>query len=101
MLGRLRLDLDTCKDLYVRLTRRVFETDKTIAGIPYKRTMFKASKLEEAIKQAVKEHTVSEQEGNDILANATPMSPEAGSNYVTSPGKLGFSSEVYEHEKYE
>jgi len=81
MLGRLRLDLDTCKDLYVHMTRRVFETDKTFAGIPYRSTMFKASKLEEAIREVVRKHTVSEQEGNDTLANATPMSPEtAGSD---------------------
>ena len=45
MLGRLRLDLETCKEVYVRMTRRVFETDKTIAGIPYRSTLFKASKL--------------------------------------------------------
>ena len=69
MLGRLRLDLDTCKDLYVRMTRRVFETDKTFAGIPLKSTMFKASKLEEVIRECVREHTVSEYEGNDMLAN--------------------------------
>ena len=74
MLGRLRLDIDTCKDVYVRMTRRVFETDKTFAGIPYKSTLFKASKLEEAIRDCVREHTVSEYEGNDVLANATPMS---------------------------
>ncbi|KAM0718187.1 hypothetical protein Q7P37_006519 [Cladosporium fusiforme] len=77
MLGRLRLDIDTCKDLYVRLTRRVFETDKTFAGIPYKSTLFKASKLEEAIREVVREHTISEFEGNDILANATPMTPDS------------------------
>ncbi|RSL68948.1 hypothetical protein CEP54_002498 [Fusarium duplospermum] len=65
MLGRLRLDLETCKELYVRLTRMVFETDKTIVGIPYRSTLFKASKLEEAIKAAVQEHTVKEREGND------------------------------------
>ncbi|EEQ83430.2 uncharacterized protein BDCG_00235 [Blastomyces dermatitidis ER-3] len=65
MLGRLRLDLETCKDVYVRMTRRVFETDKTIAGIPYRSTLFKASKLEEAIRQCVWEHTVSMEEGND------------------------------------
>ncbi|EHK97870.1 putative Calcium-independent phospholipase A2-gamma [Glarea lozoyensis 74030] len=51
MLGRLRLDLETCKEVYVRMTRKVFETDKTIAGIPYRSTLFKASKLEEAIKE--------------------------------------------------
>jgi hypothetical protein len=65
MLGRLRLDLETCKELYVRLTRMVFETDKTIAGIPYRSTLFKASKLEEAIVETVREHTVFAEEGND------------------------------------
>ncbi|KAI0386889.1 FabD/lysophospholipase-like protein [Hypomontagnella monticulosa] len=65
MLGRLRLDLETCKELYVRMTRMVFETDKTIVGIPYRSTLFKASMLERAIKEAVREHTVSDEEGND------------------------------------
>jgi hypothetical protein len=83
MLGRLRLDIDTCKDLYVRLTRKVFETDKTFAGIPYKRTLFKASKLEEAIREAVREHTISEFEGNDVLANATPMTPDSPRSHVS------------------
>lgn len=85
MLGRLRLDLDTCKDLYVRMTRRVFETDKTFAGIPLKSTMFKASKLEESIRECVKEHTVSEYEGNDMLANATPMSADTRSSFESTP----------------
>ncbi|KAK5652433.1 hypothetical protein OQA88_10477 [Cercophora sp. LCS_1] len=75
MLGRLRLDLETCKELYVRLTRIVFETDKTIAGIPYRSTLFKATKLEEAIKEAVGEHTVDEREGNDGTSlNGAPLS---------------------------
>lgn len=65
MLGRLRLDLETCKELYVRLTRLVFETDKTIVGIPYRSTLFKATKLEEAIKEAVREHTALGSGGND------------------------------------
>ncbi|KAF2834835.1 FabD/lysophospholipase-like protein [Patellaria atrata CBS 101060] len=65
MLGRLRMDIDTCKDVYVRMTKKVFETDKTIAGIPYRSTLFKASKLEEAIKECVREHTLSDNEGND------------------------------------
>lgn len=66
MLGRLRLDLETCKEVYVRMTKKVFETDKTIAGIPYRSTLFKASKLEEAIRQCVRQHTVYESEGNDF-----------------------------------
>lgn len=76
MLGRLRLDLETCKELYVRLTRVVFETDKTIAGIPYRSTLFKASMLEAAIKEAIAEHTVYEKEGNDgtDAPLASPMS---------------------------
>ncbi|KAH8839472.1 hypothetical protein MCOR27_005669 [Pyricularia oryzae] len=73
MLGRLRLDLETCKELYVRLTRMVFETDKTILGIPTRSTLFKASMLELAIKEAVREHTVDEYEGND--GSDSPASP--------------------------
>ncbi|KFY01870.1 hypothetical protein V490_00741 [Pseudogymnoascus sp. VKM F-3557] len=75
MLGRLRLDLETCKEVYVRMTRKVFETDKTIAGIPYRSTLFKASKLEEAIKECVREHTVFQSEGNDGDAFDDVQSP--------------------------
>lgn len=80
MLGRLRLDLETCKEVYVRMTKKVFETDKTIAGIPYRSTLFKASMLEEAIKQCVREHTIFEREGNDGdepegANSGTPISP--------------------------
>ncbi|KIW02961.1 uncharacterized protein PV09_05624 [Verruconis gallopava] len=74
MLGRLRMDIETCKDVYVRMTKRVFETDKTIAGIPYRSTLFKASKLEEAIRECVREHTVYEYEGND-QGDSPPESP--------------------------
>ena len=90
MLGRLRLDLDTCKDLYVRMTRRAFESDKTIAGIPYRSTMFKAGLLEDVIRGVVREHTISELEGNDTLANATPMSAETPGANVTSPASSTF-----------
>ncbi|KAF2030827.1 FabD/lysophospholipase-like protein [Setomelanomma holmii] len=65
MLGRLRMDVEMCKDVYVRMTRKVFETDKTFAGIPYRSTLFKASKLEEAIMECVREHTIYDDEGND------------------------------------
>ncbi|KAJ5368830.1 uncharacterized protein N7496_008590 [Penicillium cataractarum] len=84
MLGRLRLDLETCKEVYVRMTRRVFETDKTIAGIPYRSTLFKASKLEEAIRECVREHTVFEAEGND--------QPNAGNNPRASIASVGYTS---------
>jgi hypothetical protein len=83
MLGRLRLDIETSKAVYVRMTRKVFETDKTIAGIPYRSTLFKASKLEEAIKACVQEHTIFSDEGNDgteaEARNGPPMSPTGSS----------------------
>jgi hypothetical protein len=67
------MDIETCKDVYVRMTKRVFETDKTIAGIPYRSTLFKASKLEEAIRDCVREHTVYESEGNDQSDDPAPV----------------------------
>jgi hypothetical protein len=87
MLGRLRMDVDTCKDVYVRMTKRVFETDKTFAGIPYRSTLFKASKLEEAIMECVREHTIHDTEGNDdatasSLDVRTPMTPGSVHNSV-------------------
>lgn len=85
MLGRLRLDLETCKDVYIRMTKRVFETDKTFAGIPYRSTLFKASKLEEAIRDCVREHTIFEDEGNDTLASATPMTLDTPRSAATGP----------------
>ncbi|KAK9413097.1 hypothetical protein SUNI508_12082 [Seiridium unicorne] len=88
MLGRLRLDLETCKELYVRMTRMVFQTDKTIVGIPYRSTLFKASMLEQAIKEAVREHTASEAEGNDGTGTSTgsgyPLSASSRSSAASS-----------------
>lgn len=100
MLGRLRLDIETCKELYVRLTRHVFETDKTIAGIPYRSTLFKASKLEEAIRQCVREHTVNEKEGNDgtyepELVNPLARAPSSTGSvrrHVSNASTVSFSA---------
>lgn len=95
MLGRLRLDIETCKELYVRLTRMVFETDKTIAGIPYRSTLFKATKLEEAIKECVREHTVYQKEGNDgsDQGTANPLSPVSRSS-AASPRRHSSNASV-------
>ncbi|KAH6649685.1 acyl transferase/acyl hydrolase/lysophospholipase [Chaetomium tenue] len=101
MLGRLRLDIETCKELYVRLTRIVFETDKTIAGIPYRSTLFKATKLEEAIKECVREHTIYEKEGNDGSEAGSiynPLSPASRSSaahpkrHTSNASVLSFSA---------
>jgi Patatin-like phospholipase len=87
MLGRLRMNIETCKDTYVRLTKRVFETDKTIAGIPYRSTLFKASKLEEAIRECVREHTVFEYEGND-QGDDPPYDPNSPRSPVASTSSV-------------
>ncbi|KAF3907047.1 hypothetical protein AA313_de0206561 [Arthrobotrys entomopaga] len=57
MLGRLRMSVKTCMDVYTRMTRYVFETDKRFVGIPYGETLYKASKLERAIRTVVYERT--------------------------------------------
>lgn len=81
MLGRLRMDTEECMKVYVRMTRRVFETDKTIVGIPYRSTLFKASKLEEAIRECVREYDRgSDSNRNSIASEITdfpknPLSP--------------------------
>lgn len=92
MLGRLRLDLETCKEVYVRMTRRVFETDKTFAGIPYRSTLFKASRLEEAIRECVREHTVFEAEGNDL--------PKSGPSARSSITSLPYSPNSLPHRTF-
>lgn len=56
MLGRLRIDIATALELYVEMTRRVFETNKTLGGIPYGKTLYKASKLAEVIKETTSRH---------------------------------------------
>ncbi|KAE8348615.1 serine hydroxymethyltransferase-domain-containing protein [Aspergillus coremiiformis] len=100
MLGRLRLDLETCKEVYVRMTRRVFETDKTFAGIPYRSTLFKASRLEEAIRECVREHTVFEAEGNDLSSNARPSfanAPFSPNSILQRSGSRASFSTVTSH----
>ncbi|KAF9886145.1 hypothetical protein FE257_011970 [Aspergillus nanangensis] len=94
MLGRLRLDLETCKEVYVRMTRRVFETDKTFAGIPYRSTLFKASKLEEAIRECVREHTIFEAEGNDLGNRSSASSAPYSQNSIPqrSGSRASFST---------
>ncbi|KAF2234795.1 FabD/lysophospholipase-like protein [Viridothelium virens] len=87
MLGRLRLDIDTCKDVYVRMTRVVFESDKTLALVLgySKKSMFKATMLEQAIQDCVREHTIFEDEGNDALANAQDIRSPSSTTVPGSP----------------
>lgn len=71
MLGRLRMTLAQCKEIFEEMTQVVFETDKTIAGLPYRSTLFKATKLEDAIRACVQEY---EQEKEDRI-HGPPGSP--------------------------
>ncbi|KAH8145333.1 uncharacterized protein LAJ45_10613 [Morchella importuna] len=81
LLGRLRLDLETCKKVYIHVTKKVFETDKTIAGLPYRKTLFKASKLEEAIKEVMREYAGRENEEKEGFQKEQPhINPVTRSN---------------------
>lgn len=85
MLGRLRMSIVDCMRVYVEMTRRVFETDKTIAGIPYRSTLFKASKLEDAIRDCVRENEAKGQRGNVDDGVVTPSSPgRPGTTYSST-----------------
>jgi hypothetical protein len=85
MLGRLRMSIVDCMRVYVQMTRRVFETDKTIAGIPYRSTLFKASKLEDAIRDCVREHETRGPRESMNDGVDTPLSPgRPGSVYSSS-----------------
>ena len=78
MLGRLRMSIVDCMRVYVEMTRVVFETDKTIAGIPYRSTLFKASKLEDAIRECVREYEImdpDETAGDGADAPSSPARP--------------------------
>lgn len=85
MLGRLRMSIVDCMDVYVQMTRRVFETDKTIAGIPYRSTLFKASKLEDAIRDCVRKNQGKNQHESVDEVVETPSSPgRPGTMYSNS-----------------
>lgn len=68
MLGRLRMNTKDCMRVYVQMTRKVFETDKTIIGIPYRSTLFKASMLEDAIKACVR--SFENKDGDEALTGS-------------------------------
>ena len=75
MLGRLRMNTKDCMRVYVQMTRKVFETDKTIAGIPYRSTLFKASMLEDAIKACVRTFEHERDENPEDMYGDMPNSP--------------------------
>jgi hypothetical protein len=58
------------------MTKKVFETNKTIVGLPYRKTLFKASKLEEAIREIVRETTMQDDE-ETVNMFIDPKSPVA------------------------
>lgn len=95
MLGRLRMDIPSCVDTYVEMTRRVFETDKTIAGIPYRSTMFKASKLEDAIRDCVARYDQEESDESAIGSTSSPLpSTRPGSMYSDVNGMPNRSASI-------
>ena len=92
MLGRLRMNLVECMEVYVRMTRKVFETDKTIAGIPYRSTLFKASKLEDAIRECVREYEQEKASEAPEGDGGSPLSPKRPPSVYSSHGSMHRSS---------
>ncbi|KAL8804211.1 MAG: hypothetical protein Q9223_005851 [Gallowayella weberi] len=84
MLGRLRMTLKQCRDIYIEMTRVVFESDKTIAGLPWKSTLYKASKLEEAIRACVQDYE-HEQNPSRQANPISPTRPGSMHSYRTTP----------------
>lgn len=81
MLGRLRMTIRQCKDIFTEMTQVVFESDKMIAGLPYKSTLFKASKLEDAIRACVQEF---ESPTSDPISPGSPPRIGSVSTYRTA-----------------
>ncbi|KAL8708405.1 MAG: hypothetical protein Q9220_006695 [cf. Caloplaca sp. 1 TL-2023] len=78
MFGRLRMTIAQCMEIFKEMTKVVFESDKMIGGLPYKSTLFKASKLEDAIRACVQEY---EKQKTDTI-HGPPGSPtRVGSMY--------------------
>ncbi|KAL8735284.1 MAG: hypothetical protein Q9181_002859 [Wetmoreana brouardii] len=80
MLGRLRMTLKQCRDIYVEMTKVVFESDKTIAGLPYRSTLYKASKLEDAIRACVQDYE-QERDASPYPVPTSPPRPGSMHNY--------------------
>ncbi|KAL8691075.1 MAG: hypothetical protein Q9218_003618 [Villophora microphyllina] len=81
MLGRLRMTIAQCKDIFKEMTQVVFESDKMIAGLPYKSTLFKASKLEDAIRACVQEF---ESPTSDPISPGSPPRTGSVNSYRTT-----------------
>jgi hypothetical protein len=79
LLGRLRLDIETTKEIYTSVSKAVFESDKTIGGLPYKKTLFKASRLEECLRALVAEHIGRDPLDGEVPCNAPPKTPLSSS----------------------
>lgn len=56
LLGRLRIDIESCLEIYSIMSKKIFATDKTIAGVPYGKTLYKASELEDAFRLTVQKY---------------------------------------------
>ncbi|KAL7268770.1 hypothetical protein RUND412_008596 [Rhizina undulata] len=57
MLGRLRMNIEACKENYCELMRYGFMPHKTLMGAPYGKTSPRASRLEDALQDIVDEAT--------------------------------------------
>jgi hypothetical protein len=82
------MDLETCKDVYVTVSKRVFQSDKTIAGLPLKKTLFKASRLEESLKELVREFECPAPDHDAFSNYSSPRTPGTPVSHHTGSQKL-------------
>ena len=83
------MDLETCKEVYLDVAQKVFQSDKTIGGLPYKKTLFKASLLEECLKDLVRKYDT--QEPAD-MSDTTSIRPGMSARRRGAGGSTGYAS---------
>lgn len=88
LLGRLRIDVAAALEFYAEMSQYIFQEDKTLGGIPYGKTLFKASRLEEATKEVVGKY-----DSNDINDRRKKVnhSPSISSSSSPSLRRFRFS----------
>ncbi|RPB28375.1 FabD/lysophospholipase-like protein [Terfezia boudieri ATCC MYA-4762] len=94
-LGRLRLSVTELKDMYPSLMQSILQHDKRMFGVPFRSTLFKASKLVEVLRTTIR------QQGN-ITDSELPKDPFDSDDYdeeTTPRWAKGYTTPVSSYAK--
>ncbi|KAF8421999.1 patatin-like phospholipase-domain-containing protein [Tirmania nivea] len=83
-LGRLRLSVAELKDMYPSLMQSILQHDKRMFGVPFRSTLFKASKLVEVLRTTIR------QQGN-VTDSELPKDPFDSDNEETVGQPVGWA----------